>query len=318
MKVKDQPKTTDTPVVSISCISFNQEKYISNCLNGFLNQEVDFPVEILIHDDASSDKTPAIINEFAEKYPHIIKPLLQNENQFKKGVLDIHATFNFSRSSGKYIATCEGDDQWIDDNKLNHQVSFLEANKNFTLHTHECFFTSINYKNSIKSAFSILLKNLLLGPTKVTFQVFLEFFTLNKNFWNRRRSSAKRLREASLCQLLDVYMNEVYIPSLSILGKGDILRELPTKFHKTPTGHKEHIFWCALYGNIYHSNRVMGVRNQQENSLTVTNIHQKLLSEYQFEKQEMFLRFYQMLKEFAKSEEQIKCLERQIVKLSKK
>ena len=59
------------PLVSISCVTFNHENYIGDCLDSFLLQETDFPFEVLIHDDASTDATSKIINSYVEKYPNL-------------------------------------------------------------------------------------------------------------------------------------------------------------------------------------------------------------------------------------------------------
>ena len=115
----------EIPLVSISCITYNHEPYIVQALNGFLMQKTTFPFEVLIHDDASTDGTTEIIKGYAQKYPEIIKPLYEEENQWIKGRRG-SAEFNFPRARGKYIAFCEGDDYWIDENKLQMQVDFLE------------------------------------------------------------------------------------------------------------------------------------------------------------------------------------------------
>ncbi|NOJ75676.1 glycosyltransferase [Empedobacter stercoris] len=122
--------------VSISCITYNHAPYIRQCLDGFLMQQCNFDFEILIHDDASTDGTQEIIREYQEKYPDIIKPLIQKENQWSKGIRSMNATFNFPRAQGKYIALCEGDDYWTDPLKLQKQVSFLERNKNYAMVFH--------------------------------------------------------------------------------------------------------------------------------------------------------------------------------------
>src|SRR5690606_18195829 len=103
------------------------------CLNGFLMQKCDFDFEVLIHDDASTDGTTEIIKEYQEKYPHIIKPIFQTENQWFKGVRFLGVHYNFSRAKGKYIAMCEGDDYWTDSLKLQRQVEFLEENQEYSL-----------------------------------------------------------------------------------------------------------------------------------------------------------------------------------------
>ncbi|HHX61228.1 MAG TPA: glycosyltransferase [Epulopiscium sp.] len=105
--------TDKTPLVSICCLAYNHEKFIRQALDGFIMQESNFPIEVLIHDDASTDDTANIIREYEKKYPEIIKPIYQTENQYSKGV-GISVTYNFPRAKGKYIAMCEGDDYWTD------------------------------------------------------------------------------------------------------------------------------------------------------------------------------------------------------------
>lgn len=123
------------PVISIICNTFNQEKYIAEALDSFLMQKVNVPFEILVHDDASTDRTPEIIREYEKKYPDIIKPIYQIENQYSKGV-SITPEIQIPRAKGKYIAFCEGDDYWTDENKLQMQLDFMEKNPDYTLCTH--------------------------------------------------------------------------------------------------------------------------------------------------------------------------------------
>ncbi len=125
-------------LVSIICTAYNQKSFIRKCLDGFVMQKTTFPFEVIIHDDASTDGTADIIKEYEQKYPDIIKPIYQKENQFSKG-LNINYTYNYPRVKGKYIAFCEGDDYWIDENKLQIQVDFLESHPDFT----GCFHKSV-------------------------------------------------------------------------------------------------------------------------------------------------------------------------------
>lgn len=127
------------PIVSISCITYNHEPFIRECLDGFLMQETNFPFEVLIHDDASTDKTAEIIRSYETKYPDIIKPIYQTENQWSKGIRGINIRFNFNRAQGKYIALCEGDDYWTDPLKLQKQVDFLEENPEYVMTGHDAF-----------------------------------------------------------------------------------------------------------------------------------------------------------------------------------
>ncbi len=125
----------DKPVVGICCATFNHENFISKALDSFLMQETDFPFEVLINDDCSTDNTAKIIIEYEKKYPNIIKPIYQKENQYSKGI-KINSVFNFPRAKGNYIALCEGDDYWTDKNKLQIQIDEMEKYPDIDLSFH--------------------------------------------------------------------------------------------------------------------------------------------------------------------------------------
>lgn len=124
-------------LVSICCLAYNQEKYIRKCLEGFLKQKTSFGIEILIHDDASTDKTTEIIKEYQERYPQIIKPIFQKNNQFcNMSISEIYCRYIYPLAKGKYIAYCEGDDYWEDEFKLQKQVEALENNAECSMCLH--------------------------------------------------------------------------------------------------------------------------------------------------------------------------------------
>ena len=124
------------PLLSIVCITYNHKDFIKDAIESFLNQEVDFLVEILIHDDASTDGTNLVIEQYEKKYPNIIKPIYQKINQYSSFGFE----FSFKeleRTKGKYISLCEGDDYWTDNFKLQKQVDFLENNQDFSMCFHK-------------------------------------------------------------------------------------------------------------------------------------------------------------------------------------
>ncbi len=125
------------PLASICCITYNHVSYIQEAIDSFLMQETKFPFEILVHDDASTDGTMEIILDYAKKYPDIIKPIIQTENQYAKCGL-INPRFVFPKAKGKYIALCEGDDYWTDNKKLQKQVTFLEQNPEYVITYTNC------------------------------------------------------------------------------------------------------------------------------------------------------------------------------------
>lgn len=161
-------------IVSICCITYNHEPYIRDAIEGFLMQKTDFPFEILIHDDASTDGTADIIREYEAKYPDIIKPIYQTENQYSKGI-KVSQVYQFPRAKGKYIALCEGDDYWTDPYKLQKQVDFLEANKEcvLTCHRYKIFDHEKNlwYEDNLNKSF-------INNPNGFFFN-----YSLNSNLW---------------------------------------------------------------------------------------------------------------------------------------
>lgn len=117
---------TEEIVVTVICMAYNHEAYIREALEGFVAQRTDFPFEVLVYDDASTDGTADIIREYARAYPSLIRPVLQTENQYSKGVRMAPA-FLFPLVRGRYVALCEGDDCWTDPQKLRLQVAAMEA-----------------------------------------------------------------------------------------------------------------------------------------------------------------------------------------------
>ena len=112
--------------ISVLVTTYNHITYIRQALEGFISQKTNFPFEVLIHDDASTDGTVSVIKEYQKKYPDIIKPVYQKENQWSKGI-DVFKTFLYPQIKSQYVALCEGDDYWTDPLKLQKQVDFLDA-----------------------------------------------------------------------------------------------------------------------------------------------------------------------------------------------
>ena len=140
--MKSEEKTL-TPLVSIVTATYNHAPYIAEALDSFLAQETEYPYEIIVHDDASTDGTTEIVRNYAEKYPDIVKPIFQKTNQYSQGI-NIYE-FIMPHIRGKYIAQCEGDDFWCDKHKLQKQVTYMEQHP-------ECSYCFCNaYKVNTKS-----------------------------------------------------------------------------------------------------------------------------------------------------------------------
>jgi glycosyltransferase involved in cell wall biosynthesis len=125
-----------------SCLVYNQEQYVRQCLDGFLMQITDFKFEAIVHDDCSTDGSAAIIREYAEKYPDKIIPIIENKNQYKKGAF---FQLTVPKMRGKYIAICEGDDYWVAPYKLQKQVDFMTSHTDCSM----CF-TNVIVKTELR------------------------------------------------------------------------------------------------------------------------------------------------------------------------
>lgn len=125
----------DSPIVSVFSWVYNQKDFIKESIESILMQRTTFPVEIIIHDDASNDGSAEIIKEYEAKYPHLFKNILHQENQWSQGKSVMTPLFNKPR--GKYIALTHGDDYWVDPNQLQKQVDFLENNEEYVLCYHD-------------------------------------------------------------------------------------------------------------------------------------------------------------------------------------
>lgn len=123
------------PLLTVICITFNHKNFLRKCLEEILNQETTFPVEIIIHDDASSDGTTDIVLEYSARYPGLIKSIIQRTNQYSKGLKP--GLLALSHAQGAFVAWCEGDDYWVDPQKLQKQVSFLSNNPLFAMSGHD-------------------------------------------------------------------------------------------------------------------------------------------------------------------------------------
>ena len=179
--------------VSVICLAYNHEKYIEECIQHLLSQKTDFQYEVLIHDDASTDRTPEILRKYAQEYPDIIKPILQKENQFSQGKI-LTSEFIFPKCEGKYYCMCECDDYWCDDQKLQKQYDFMEAHPEYSACVHNSILHDCNngketLVNASETDKDIEMKEVLLDWGKVyhTSSMFYrkEFANRPKEFYAR-------------------------------------------------------------------------------------------------------------------------------------
>lgn len=129
-------KEEDPIMVSVLTATYNHEKFIEETIKGFLQQRTNFRVELIINDDASTDKTASIVRKYEKMYPALFVAFYQTENQYSKGKKPF-PSFLYPAAKGKYVAICEGDDYWIDDLKLQKQVDYLEQQPETVLCFHK-------------------------------------------------------------------------------------------------------------------------------------------------------------------------------------
>lgn len=206
--------------ISICCITYNHEKYLRECLEGILIQKVNFEYEILIHDDASTDNTPSIINEYAKKFPNIIRPILQQENQYSKGISPLRQIL-FPIVKGKYIAICEGDDYWTDPLKLQKQVDFLENHQEYSLCCH--MVTRINAVTG-KMLDSQFIKN-----------------------------------DMPLSNEDIIRAHGMLTPTLSMVFRSMLIKNMPSWLLKAPVGDISLTYHLMLHGKVFCFSSLMGV-----------------------------------------------------------
>lgn len=130
-----------TPKISVCCVTYNHVHFIEEALEGFVTQKTNFPFEVIIGDDCSTDGTTEVIRAYAQKYPEIIKPIFHNNNVGSyQNVIDVA-----NKCSGEYVAVCDGDDYWIDENKLQKQVDFMDTHTELAMCFHPVI---IKYEDS--------------------------------------------------------------------------------------------------------------------------------------------------------------------------
>ncbi|WP_214844845.1 glycosyltransferase [Exiguobacterium sp. s150] len=214
-------------MVSINCITYNHEAYIGKTIESFLAQRTDFDFEILIHEDASTDRTADIIRSYEEKHPDKIRVIYQTENQYSKGVFINR--LNEERARGKYVALCDGDDYWTDPYKLQKQVDYMEAHPDCTLCFHDAYVEMDGHVHADWRVIPWLPENKLLASTKA------------------------RTYTAGELQLLG------FIPTMSMLYPNGLIANAPDWLKDTPASDGSMKLYVASKGYAYYMPEAMSV-----------------------------------------------------------
>lgn len=150
IKAWNIPVPTQRYKVVIHCSTYNHEKYIEDALKGFVMQQTNFSFCAIVIDDGSPDHTAEIIRKYAKEYPDIIKPICLGYNHMQHS-LSRNPYFDCWHEVGEYLAQCEGDDYWIDPQKLQKQVDFMDQHPDYgMIHTDFDLTEGTRNHNSIK------------------------------------------------------------------------------------------------------------------------------------------------------------------------
>ncbi len=214
-------------LVSIQCTVFNQKDHIKKCLDGFVMQKTNFKFEVIVYDDCSTDGTRDIIEEYSNRYPETIKTIFPEHNIAKsEGFYKINQLV-YNQMNGKYIAFCEGDDYWTDENKLQIQVDYLENHPELV----GCFHKSVR-------------KNIVNPEVKDIY-----------------------FPQAVLKNVKEVYTNKdiqkkYFIETCSVMYRFDKYKEdfISTYPQKIVNGDTYMLNYFSLHGNIGYIDRLMSVK----------------------------------------------------------
>lgn len=231
-------------LVSICMLAYNHAPYIRDALNSILNQKTDFGFEVLVHDDASTDETQAIIKEFAERYPAIVKPILQSRNQHSQGLYpSVH--YNYPRANLPFVAMCEGDDHWTDENKLQIQVEGLTAHPEINLSFHKAYWEDHDCPEkpvSIYGDYGACESVLSFAEVIHRVRGWIPFASC------MIRQAAKRRLLSFLQQRPYLTIGEIYFQLFGSLPHGALFFDRPMSLYRYRTTHS----WTRKAGNDAH------------------------------------------------------------------
>ncbi len=222
---KGKQYATDNQItVSVVCLVYNHALYLKKCLDGIVGQKTNFSLEVIVNDDASTDNSKEIISEYEKKYPDLIKAIYHKENQWIKGVNIIRSVLFHAK--GRYVAVCDGDDYWTDENKLQKQFEFMESHKECSMCAHKMLTVDARTEEGL-------------------------FFIPKNNF-----------EKKEIYTIRDFLKSGYFIQTTSYFVRGTVVEEycksLPKFIELCPAGDTALLMWCAYKGNVGYIDEKMG------------------------------------------------------------
>lgn len=219
--------------VSVIVHTYNHEKFIRQTLDSILNQEVNFQYEVIVGDDASTDSTPQIIQEYQAKFPDIIKPLLHPKNLGGFGKNNTLATLTVCQ--GQYIAAMDGDDYWTNPLKLQKQVDFLDNNPDFVACFHNAL---IHFEDGSAPDMYVNYES----QRQVT---TIEDLVGEDEIW--------------------------YMATSSVMFRNGIMKEYPKWFHESKSGDIPRYILLGKHGKFFYINELMSVYRKNNGGMSFTD-----------------------------------------------
>ncbi len=233
----------DDCLISVLCTVYNHADYLKDTLNGFLNQTFDRKFEIIVHNDCSTDGSLSILEDYQRRYPNIIKVINQTENMYSQGYSPLY--FMFCEINGDYIAICEGDDYWIDKDKLRKQwLALSNSDSMLSIHSAYCL---VNGELKINKKWDYLKDKLYFGDI---FRSVGQFSPTSSYFLKR-----------------DLLSNDLLKDILSRPGVGDVFVEIFSSLSNLPIiaiNEKLSVYRCS-------SNDSWSLRNRNDAMLKKKN-----------------------------------------------
>ncbi len=259
-------------LLSIRLNCYNQEKYIAAAMDSIMMQVVDFPVEVVVGDDLSTDRTLDIIRTYKDTEFIKIRILERKAGDAyhverkERGRL-FNYLYTLRACRGKYVALLDGDDYWIDPHKLSKQVKFLEAHPDYGMTSHEVFIVKHNARNSFLSGPKILMDNFKFGSKAEFFKTLKLGLTLNKEFWQRKVRYANLSRDYHIT-FEEMLFRRHFMATSALVIRRSIVDLIPDWWTSLDQGHNSIILILLTGGKNYHFKRFFGVHRLQPASLS--------------------------------------------------
>lgn len=273
---------TDKPLASIRLMCYNQEMFIGRAIEGILSQKVNFPVEVVVGDDFSSDATLDIIRSYQGtdliKFRILDRPIGGEYwiNRQKYGRL--YNYFDILKAcEGRYIFMLDGDDYWIDTLKIQRQVSIMQKDPLISICSHEAYTCKPSFEPGLKAAVGIVANNFRYGRPVDGLRTLLEFSTLRSSLWDKRiaHSGKKHFRDYLFN---DILHSGHFMATSSMCIRKDVVDKIGLWYTGTDGGHYFIVLIALSLGRGYHINRFMGVHRLHAGSISQNYNRKKRLA----------------------------------------